>query len=779
LKAKDVSSTHDGGRPSAARRLLTGLASLGLDLRPFLRRCRDAMLRPVRNEIALDKTILHEQLSRRQAEVASALAQIESRLTDIATRQRAGETLGAELGDGLSRLEALLQEISAVQRGSERLAADLGAGLSRLEAELQDMSARQRASETLGADLGARLSRLDDRLSDTVARMTAERSDRQARQITLERLLTEIPQLRSAAGEGRIKEWSSPIVSVILPTRNRAHAVGDAIASVLAQHFTDWELIIVDDGGGADGTPAVVSPYLADRRIRCIESPAAGAAAARNRGLKAARGELIAYLDSDNVWYPDFLAAAVNELAADPAVDMVYGVLVSDDHRLDGTRLLWEPFDRRRLLAGNYIDLNVVVHRRSMVERYGGFDEGLSRLIDWDLLLRYTEHAPARPLPVLAARYRVRDDNRISTTVPLGDNLLTIRRKWYPPPAATRRPRVLYAIWQYPQLSETYIESEIRCMLRWGVHAEVWRKRAPTSPHPPSVPIHDGSLVDAVHRVQPDIIHIHWVGFVTMQAQTLAQLGVPVTVRLHGFDTTPDSGRALLALPWVRAVYGFPHHLSLIERAHPKLRGVPAVFDTTLFRPHAEKDRRMVLRASAALPSKELPFFFELAKRLPDYRFVLAAITCSDSESYPESLRDLHRQTNSPCQLLFDVQHDELAPLMAQAGIYVHTAKPPGTEHGTPIGMPVSIAEAMATGAYVLVRDLPELRDYVGPAGAVYRDVDDAAKIIAATASWPEQAWKRAWLTATDRAFTRHADEVALRPIFEDWCALVAERAQP
>ena len=64
---------------------------------------------------------------------------------------------------------------------------------------------------------------------------------------------------------------------------------------------------------------------------------------------------------------------------------------------------------------------------------------------------------------------------------------------------------------------------------------------------------------------------------------------------------------------------------------------------------------------------------------------------------------------------------------MEQAGIYVHTAKPPETEYGTPIGMPVSIAEAMATGAHVLVRDIPELRAYVGDAGATYRDGEEAA----------------------------------------------------
>jgi glycosyltransferase involved in cell wall biosynthesis len=275
--------------------------------------------------------------------------------------------------------------------------------------------------------------------------------------------------------------------------------------------------------------------------------------------------------------------------------------------------------------------------------------------------------------------------------------------------------------------------------------------------------------------VQPDVIHVHWLGFASRSVALLAGLGRPVTLRLHGFDTSADVCRTILDQPWLLAVHGSPHHLDLIAN-HPRLRAVPAAFDTTLFRPSANKDRRLVLRAGSALPSKDLALFFELANRLPNYRFVLAATTCTHEERFADAAREVHRQMNSPCKLMFDVQHEDLVPLMEQASIYVHTAKPPGTEHATPIGMPVSIAEAMATGAYVLVRDIPELRAYVGDAGATYRDVDDAAQIIASTAEWSEQRWKTAWIVSIDRAFSSHADEIALRPIFEDWCA-AAERA--
>jgi glycosyltransferase involved in cell wall biosynthesis len=225
---------------------------------------------------------------------------------------------------------------------------------------------------------------------------------------------------------------ASPAVSVILPTRNRATIVGEAIASVQAQTFRDWELLVVDDGS-TDDTAEVLRSFRFDTRIRCLAQDFAGHAVARNRGLGEAHGELVAYLDSDNLWYPNFLAAAVAALACHHATDCVYGVLVSDAHPAQsrrGTSVLFQDFDRQRLLKSNFIDINTVVHRRLLVDVYGGFDETLDRLVDWDLLLRYTQHKPPRRVPVLAARYRIVDDQRVTATRSLERNLSAIRRKW-------------------------------------------------------------------------------------------------------------------------------------------------------------------------------------------------------------------------------------------------------------------------------------------------------------------------------------------------------------
>lgn|SRR4051812_29872701 len=220
--------------------------------------------------------------------------------------------------------------------------------------------------------------------------------------------------------------FPSPAVSVILPTWNRAAFVGDAIRSVQAQSFADWELLVLDDGS-TDDTASVMAGFAVDQRIRFEALPHAGQCVARNHGQAVARGAIIAYIDSDNLWYPGFLAAVVALLHARPDIDCTYGAMVSDIHQ---PRLVFEPFDRNLLLKGNFIDTSTFAHRRSLTERYGGFDSKASPVEDWDLVLRYTEHAPAFALPVPAVRYRSVDDQRVSDTQTKDQPIRHVQSRW-------------------------------------------------------------------------------------------------------------------------------------------------------------------------------------------------------------------------------------------------------------------------------------------------------------------------------------------------------------
>jgi hypothetical protein len=639
---------------------------------------------------------------------------------------------------------------------------EAGAQVEGLRAELAALRAAVVAGEVRSRE---------DARRQVEAALAAPRHALQAQSARLRLLEDLLVSAQESAAPAAMAD--TPLVSIVMPTWNRAACLGDAIRSVLAQTWPHWELLVVDDGS-VDGTAALLAGFD-DPRIRCTRIDNSGPSAARNHALRQARGELVAYLDSDNAWFPGFLAGAVAAFAGDPALELGYGVLATESHGGEGLRLLAEAFDRGRLEAANYIDLNAVVHRRALYQRLGGFDESLPRLVDWDLVLRYTAQKPARALPVLAARYRVRDAQRITDTVPAGPAWLAIRRRLDARPAPPRPPRALYVLWHYPQLSETYVEGEIRCLRRVGVEVAVWHEVRAVTPYETQVPTHTGDLATLVREFQPDVVHVHWLGFALAQGELLASLGVPVTVRMHGFDVNEERFQRLLEAPWLHRVYAFPRQLSLLAEPSTRVRAVPVAFDTSYFGPVADKDPRLVVRTGSCLPSKDIALFFDLARRLPSHRFVFAGVTVNEFEHYPAELRRIAQEMGSPVELRFDLPRKEAAALIGRAGIYLHTICPPRSPNGTPIGMPISIAEAMATGAWTLVRDEPELTDYVGNAGASYRDVDEAEARVRETLAWSEEEWRSRRVRACDFAFTRYADDVVLRPVFEDWCALAAQ----
>lgn len=182
-----------------------------------------------------------------------------------------------------------------------------------------------------------------------------------------------------------------PKVSIIMSTYNRAHMIGDAIRSALAQTFTDFELIVVDDGS-TDNTREIVNGF-GDSRVRYIHKQNAGLPAGRNTAIAHARGEYVAFLDDDDLSLPHQLAVQTAFIDEHPGCDWV-----STGYRLvdwQGKLLMeatgWNDYPQlntKTWLFSCPTCPSAVMVRREWLERVGGFDPLQKLSEDWDLWLR-------------------------------------------------------------------------------------------------------------------------------------------------------------------------------------------------------------------------------------------------------------------------------------------------------------------------------------------------------------------------------------------------------
>jgi glycosyltransferase involved in cell wall biosynthesis len=212
------------------------------------------------------------------------------------------------------------------------------------------------------------------------------------------------------------------LISVIMPTRDRRALVAEAIASVAAQTYRRWELVVVDDGS-TDGTGELLRG-LDDSRVRTVRTEGVGECAARNAGLDAARGDVITYLDDDNRFDPQWLKAVAATFNALPGTSVAYGARVCDDHGRVHQQpssgrpwLLFLPWDEDAVRHFNIADTNVLAHRRGDVR----YDESLTYFVDWDLLLRLSQDAVPVEIPAIAVYYRTDVDGRITSSLSRDD----------------------------------------------------------------------------------------------------------------------------------------------------------------------------------------------------------------------------------------------------------------------------------------------------------------------------------------------------------------------
>lgn len=209
-----------------------------------------------------------------------------------------------------------------------------------------------------------------------------------------------------------------PKVSVIVRNHNRGERALNAVRCVLAQSFDDFELLFVDDASSDDSVAMLQSRYGDEPRLRIRQlAENQGAAGAANAGIEMARGEFVAFLDSDDEWLPDFLQVHVIALEANPRCVMTYSnyVIVWSDAGLERFRYCPLVEDQRRaMLQGSFIHTqSMTVIRTDAIRRHGGFQEQYRISQDYLSWLRFalTIKQPFLHIPQPLVRYFISTDS--------------------------------------------------------------------------------------------------------------------------------------------------------------------------------------------------------------------------------------------------------------------------------------------------------------------------------------------------------------------------------
>jgi len=306
------------------------------------------------------------------------------------------------------------------------------------------------------------------------------------------------------------EERQSPAVSIITPAYNAASYLQEAVDSALAQTFGDFELLVIDDGS-TDGTLDLARQLAQqDARVHALATDHVGVSAARNFGMSRARGRFFALLDSDDTWFPDFLAAQLSVFERFPGTDVVSGNALNLGGSLDGQPLAPASADCRAVSAIDMIsDEHAVcimsVFRRSVFDATGGLSADLSHSEDYEFWLRAALGGfrfVRNPQPL--ARYRRRADSASFAELPMLDAMIVVLER-------TRRsdlagPAVAAAIdRKVAALRERRLWTSAKCNLLRGNYAAA----AGEFDHLSAIRRSAGArLIASVSRLAPSVLRV-------------------------------------------------------------------------------------------------------------------------------------------------------------------------------------------------------------------------------------------------------------------------------
>jgi len=199
----------------------------------------------------------------------------------------------------------------------------------------------------------------------------------------------------------------SLFVTVIIPVYNGENFIAGAIKNILEQNYASLEIIIIDDGS-TDGAAEVITGF--NKHVRYVYQPNRGPAAARNRGIRIASGDVIAFLDVDDRWSRNALHRQARYLASNPSVDIVQGLIqkMRFDAPAEDGELIFKPSSS----PYRFINLGSALYRKSVFDKVGLFDETLRYNEDTDWFFRAWEHNISKAvLDEVTLFYRIHDGN--------------------------------------------------------------------------------------------------------------------------------------------------------------------------------------------------------------------------------------------------------------------------------------------------------------------------------------------------------------------------------
>jgi glycosyltransferase involved in cell wall biosynthesis len=223
-----------------------------------------------------------------------------------------------------------------------------------------------------------------------------------------------------------------PLVSIVTPSFNQGRYITETIKSVLAQTYENIEYIVID-GGSSDETIDILRKYESDG-LKWLSEPDEGQSDAIQKGFEKARGEIIGWLNSDDVLLPTTVEKVVRAFDGVPDIGLVYGdLLLIDQEGSPITSCSSGPLSLKRLFTKNQQVLQAgSFYRRHYVEQAGGIDKKLTFVMDYDLFIRLLRISKGVYLPETVAKFRLHPQSKSSTLVPtLGAiEAFRVSRRW-------------------------------------------------------------------------------------------------------------------------------------------------------------------------------------------------------------------------------------------------------------------------------------------------------------------------------------------------------------